>query len=282
MREPIFVRTRTHYDSYQDFWRLVELAGFRTRYVDEIRLDADATYIVTPINGEVRPHIANERVRVGWPADAETLARLVVWALERPDSPTARPWASEVSDLLAFFDEVWVSDRSLEQLDTRARFVPMGSDTGLGAPGAFDAKVYDVAFMGYMIPRRDGIAHALRQRGISIAPNGWGAERAATLVRTRIMLNVHQHERPMPIGEPLRIALAAAFRMALVSETLADPYPLTVGMDFEMAPYGDLAARVEALLAHPAQLHGLGQDLYARLCIDHRFAYNVRNALEVF
>lgn len=291
MREPIFVKTRTHYDSYQDFWQLVELGGFETCYVDEIRLDRAKAYIVTPVNGEVRPHIENERLRLKRAhglALASTLrvpsaARLVVWALERPDAPCARPWKNEVSDLLQYFDEVWVSDRALGALDPRARFVPLGSDARLGrAPGDFaETYAYDVAFMGYMIPRREGIARQLQSRGIRVAPNGWGAERAAVLASTRIMLNVHQHNNPAPFGEPLRIALAASFRMVLVSETLADPYPLVAGHDFELAPYDGLVARVAGMLAHPAQMHGLGLNLYARLCVEHTFVRSVHDALEL-
>ncbi len=38
MAEITFVKTRHVYDSYTDFWRLVELSGFPTIYYDELDL----------------------------------------------------------------------------------------------------------------------------------------------------------------------------------------------------------------------------------------------------
>jgi len=274
--QPTFVRTRTVYDSYADYWELVRLSGFDTCYVDEIRYDADRLYIVTPINGEVRPHIANERVRVG---PANKRARLVTWGLERPDSPTARVWTAEVDDLLGWFDEVWVSDKHLHSMDTRARFVPLGSHPGLGGAKVRPAD-FDVAFMGYMIPRRQTVADQLSALGYRLAPNGWGVDRRHTLQRTRLMLNVHQHNTPLPIAEPLRIALAAAFRMPLVSETLARPRPLQSGWDVLSVGYDRLAETAQLVLQREHLERELGDRLYRKLCCEQTFREGVERGVE--
>lgn len=280
--QPTFVRTRTVYDSYSDYWTLVELSGFDTCYVDQIRLDEDRLYVVTPMNGEVRPHITNERNRVG----CDTVARLVMWCLERPDSPGARPWApndgsGELDELLKWFDEVWVSDEHFQHMDPkrRARFVPLGSHPKLGGAKVRPAD-FDVAFMGYMIPRRQTIADKLRAAGLRVAPNGWGAERRFTLQRTRLMLNTHQHNSPMPIGEPLRIALAAAFRMPLVSETLSSPKPLQQGWDVISCGYDSLVDRVREVLGSAHLERDLGDRIYRKLCIEQTFKQGVLGALE--
>lgn len=267
-RDPIFARTRVEYDSYSDFWRLVELSAFPTCYVDEIQLDAPVTYITTPINGSFRPHIRNEIVRVG----ENRRAKLVWWGLERPDAGGARPWSSEVSDMLLYADEVWVSDAYFGALDPRARFVPLGSHSGLGGPRSTAVR-YDVTFQGYMVPRRQSVENACIGLGLSIGPSGWGVERDAVLRATRVMLNMHQHDSPLPIAEPLRIALAAAYRMTFVSEHLADPYPLVAGLDYIDVP--ELAHLAAAVSRAPV----LGERLYERLCVEHTFRRGVMEAL---
>jgi len=262
----VFVRTRHVYDSYQDLWRLVELSGIETCYVDELRFDRDVLYVCATINGEIRPHIVNERKRCG----AGVRARTAAWALERPDAPSAPPWEAEVTDLLRFFDIVWVSDQTLQALDPRTRFVPFGSHAGLGSSSKREM-AYDVAFMGYMIPRRDSIAAQLRAHGLRVAPNGWGAERDTILRSTRLMLNVHQHERPMPVGEPLRFALAAAYQLPLVSELVERPAPLTNGYDVLLRTYDELVSAVRVVLSDATECSRLGGNLHGTLCQLHPF-----------
>ena len=52
--EIIFCRTRYNYETYQDYFKLIDLSGFRTVFVDEIeQYDAyDNVFIITPLNGE--------------------------------------------------------------------------------------------------------------------------------------------------------------------------------------------------------------------------------------
>src|SRR3972149_12259759 len=54
MSDPIFVKTRYHYDPYVDFWDLVALSKFQSVYVDEMDLyDSEKLYMVSPHNGEL-------------------------------------------------------------------------------------------------------------------------------------------------------------------------------------------------------------------------------------
>src|SRR6266404_2769198 len=85
VQEPIFARTRYQYQSYSDFWRLVELSNFQTCYVDQIDLENDQIYITTPINGEHRPHINHRRSIL----KKAQQARVVTWMLERPINSSA-------------------------------------------------------------------------------------------------------------------------------------------------------------------------------------------------
>ncbi len=154
MAEITFVKTRHVYDSYTDFWRLVELSGFPTIYADELDISKDGVYITAPMNRDWRLHIRNEQ-REGKPINAH----LVSWNIERPSGSAGSVleyakqnrylqyglW--ENGKLLSddnppeqsqgrFVDEVWVSDRRLaDETEHATRFVILGSDEGLGEPG---------------------------------------------------------------------------------------------------------------------------------------------------
>lgn len=272
---PIFARTRFGYDSYSDFWKLVELSGFPTCFVDQIDLQSDNTYITTPVNGELRPHVAYRRTL------GPQSARIIWWNLERPDDARELGLSAQLDEILHFVDEVWVSDRYYASLDPRLKFVVLGSHEGLARTIAglnyvfAPMKTYDVALMAAPVPRREGVIYELKQRGLRVAPNAWGAEREQILRGTHVMLNVHQHENPMPIGEPLRFALAAAYRMVLISERIGDIYPLDHGC-LVSAPFSDLVDFVGAL-SRPASQYG--ERLHQRLCVELNFRKCVEDAL---
>lgn len=275
--KPVFARTRHVYGSYSDFWRLVELSGFETCFIDQIRLDTEETYIVTPINGEFRPHIENERLRLSLRHEP-VRANVIWWALERPDHPGSVPWPDTVTDLLQYVDEVWASSRFL--LDgQRVQWVPMGSHLALSSGPRNVTFDYDVAMMAYMTPRRQTIADELVKRGFRLAPNAWGEERDRILRSTRCMLSVHQNDKPAPMEEPLRIALAAAYELPLVSEHVRYPLPLIAGVHYADAKYGQLVATVDALLRMPALASDLGNNLRQLLCVERTFRACVEEAL---
>jgi hypothetical protein len=253
-----FCRTRYEYGSYTDFWRLVELAGYPTIYVDEIPKDAPGeTFIVTPINGE-------------WKQGIETSGRVIWWQLEWGLGDGAPPGT----------DETWTSDRYHAQ-EIGARFVPLGSHPSLiqiNPAVRWRDPRWDVALLAYMdVYRRAGIIPGLKERSLRVAPNGWGEERDTVLERSRCMLNVHQHDE-WPCVPVQRFALAAAAAIPLVSEAMNDPFPYVAGRDFLSASYDDLFPMVTVLLGN-----GQGRDLAAHLmhtaCVDYRFDKNVEKAL---
>lgn len=218
MMDIVFVKTRYKYDSYTDFWKLVELAGFWTCYVDEVDVSKPRVYILSPMNGEWDPHINNQ---LGLPHNAH----LVHWCLERPSgagglfnygkSNRARLYQRTL-------DDVWVSDRRMAS-ETMLRFVVLGSHYGLGEPS--NMKMYDFCHMSYVTNRRAMVYN--QHDGKLIGPNRWpwdsAPSRDIVLKQSRFALNIHQDS--YPFQEPLRWALFAAYGLPMLTEEVADAYP---------------------------------------------------------
>lgn len=270
MSHVTMARTRWQYDSYKDFWTLVELSGLDTCYIDEIDLSRETVYVTTPMNGETRPAIESARTRV---VSADRKARLVWWALERPDQDNAKPFKEEVDAALKFFDEVWVSDAHFASLDTRVRHVVLGSHPKL-REGHVARPLYDFAHMSYVWGRRAEVIHELEKK-YEVAPNAWGAKRAQILNATKVMFNTHQ--TPSPIGEPLRFAIAAAFRLPLLTESLAAPFPLERGRHFIDVPLDHMIDEAKGFLRR-TDLDKMGNELHDELCIHRTFANGVNEA----
>lgn len=279
--EIVFARTSYFYQSYVDFWRLVELAGFPVCEVKDIDLERDAVYIFTPANGELRPHVRHRRSLLQKPQQA----KIVWWDLERMDSGNwelgtiqGNECVTRMTDeILEYVDHIWVSDRYFASLDLRMTFVPMGSDArlALGAPDPM--KVYDVCALTYNNHRRDLIYGQMQQKW-KMAPNSaWGDERDRILRRSKCMVYVHQ--TPMPIGAPLRMALAAAYRLPVISETLADQYPHKDGHDVVLASHGEILPKTQAWL-NDSRLASVGENLYQKLCIQMPFKKCVMEGVE--
>jgi len=281
-RPIVFAKTDWIYDSYKDLWRLVELAGFEVCRVSEIDLERDACYITSPFSGETRQHLGHRRATLTAPARAT----VVWWNLERPDSEYYEPGAAiepkvrgQTDAALEFVDRVWVSDRHMATLDPRQQFVILGSDARLAGdtPPTPLPIEYDVIHLSYLTHRRKLVYDALAARGLRIAPGGWGDTRDTLLRSSRVMLNVHQ--TPAPVGEPLRFALAAAYRLPTVTETLADPYPL----DSFQCIGGEHARLVEIVTtwvrSDPSVLEALGLRLHHTLCIEHPFRQEVERGV---
>lgn len=193
-------------------------------YVDEIDLsDADAVYIVSPINGEFDSHI-------NW--DVDRKCTIYHWNLERPGSGSLADYA--VSNRRRIhenkLDAIIVSDRRLaNDCGAYHYYMPVGGHIGLGEPGEHDT--YD--FIHLMAPSHRRIQLGLFDYpiaratlcGRSIAPNGWGWARHRALQQSKYMLNVHQDDHLYI--EPLRFVLAACYGLPIVSEVVYDPFPYT-------------------------------------------------------
>lgn len=250
-----FVRTRHTYDSYNDLWMLVELADYPICYVDEIDAsDAAQAYILPTRNGEWGN---------GWP-DAK--ARLIHWNLEWDDYPPMTGIA-----------ETWHSDQWFAE-HIGARYVPMGSDVRLCPNADHYNEQYDVAYMGYMIPRRERIWNELQWAGVKPSPiHAWGDERHRILRSSAAYLHVHQHD-DKPGVPPLRMVVAAAYALPVITEFCADPGVFTTkALGYN---YAELAENVKAAVAdweHCLLPYGLA--LRQFLCEDYTFAKSVEGAL---
>ncbi len=273
----VFARTRWVYDSYRDFWHLVELAGFPVCYVDEIDLSLEHVYILTPYNGEVEPvMLAKRRALVG-PARA----RVIWWNLERPDVPGSPPLHDVVTKALESVTDVWVADRHYRALDERQQHVSFGSHPGLaqcyGTEEPFSVErhehLYDYAHISYVHGRRVAIHEQLKRLGLREAPGGGDHQlRDRVLRQSRVLISTHQ--TPSSLAEQSRLALAAAYHMPLVCEHLADPYPMRVGEHYLDATAESLPLVVRDL-SQPAERESvrrdLGNRLFRLLCEEHSF-----------
>lgn len=254
-----FCHTNQHYDSYDDFWRLVELCGYEIISIDDIEADnPEATYIITPINGNVKS---------GWP---NAKARIILWNMEWTAKTGAIPGVAEI----------WASDRYFAH-KTGARFVPVGSHPDLVAVrNTPQAAVWDVAVLAYRGPHRRGhILEQLDKRGFSLAPDGWGEARDAVLRQSRVLVHIHQHEA-WPCVPVLRFAFAASAWIPVVAERCQDALPYVAGRDYMAADYDRLPAVVERFL-NDGYSGDFAASMYQTACATHRFDLNVAAALGV-
>jgi hypothetical protein len=245
MPEVIFVKPYYAAPSYSDFWRMVELAGYPI--VSDIDRESDNCYIICA-------HAAD------WHQGyADCKCRVIRWEIEYYDDvdyraiPNVEIWSS---------DAAWAEHKGL-------RFVPMGSDARLagyevvmgGAAVTMTGEIYrtiadypvwhhapmnrqmdkryDVATLFYKTYRRLHIEGQLRDWGVSVAPDGWGRDRHTYLQQSHALLNVHQRNDVHAIA-PQRFALAAAYKLPMITETLPDMRPFTPDTIL-MRPYTELA-----------------------------------------
>lgn len=109
---------------------------------------------------------------------------------------------------------------------------------------------YDILFTGVMTPRRQAVIDRLTRHCCVFAHARWGSELLDAFSRSRIVLNIHQHDEPVPL-EQVRISYALNQRAFVLSETSADqPYPFLAGV-----PYDELADRaLDYLFDPPARM----------------------------
>jgi hypothetical protein len=254
----VFAKTRYHYDSYGDFFRLAELSGFPVIYLDEIDpTDASKTYIFSPINGEIQ----RDGVMIGWP-DAK--ARIIHWLLEQG-----------CYDPVPGVAETWCSDPTLAR-ECGAQYVLMGSHPRLSPWSIPDQRSYNFDFiaLSYWTHRRTKVRDKMLIRGFTFAPNGWHEQRHHALIQSQHMLHLHQNDGK-PYYAPQRWCIAAAYHMPLISETLGDrgAFPEETFTEVE---YMELQFGFER-----DHLNGkdTGEALYRFLCIDNPFRKCVERAL---
>ena len=256
-----FVRPENTYPSYNDFWKLVRLAGWSIIGAQDVHLEnvADTYVFVTP---EAYPDVRG------------AAARCVAWEFEYAGDYT--------HDVSAWAGELWASDPVWAK-EHNARFVLLGSDPPLVepvAPQPDDAEMtlgYDATMLGYMVGRRSAIKAALPDLRWTADYAEDPITRHTMLTYTRLMLHVHQHDGAGYCA-PLRIALAAAYKLPVISETVNAPGPYHKRVWY--ADYADIPALVREKLHDPQALARRGATLYDWLCVKQPFAANVREALE--
>lgn len=261
-----FARTRHHYGSYTDFWRLVECSGFSTCYVDEIDLADDRqTYIFTPINGETMPLL---------PAWKDRRCKIVWWNLERPEDETL---PASLASVKGAVDAVWVSDRSYAALHGALTYVALAGHHKFGA--CTRERSYDVCHLSYVHGRRGNVIADLSARGLKIAPDAYGKDAQDRVVsRSHLMLNLHQYDG-MFILAPIRFAVAASYAIPIVSETCTHP---DVGvLAVATAPLAKIVKTTIRALSDKDRLREHGAALYERMCVTTDFGREVENAVHL-
>ena len=255
----VFARTRHVYDSYWHFWKLVELSGYETCYLDEADLDdVSKCYVTTPLNGEIT---AWQRPRT---------AQTVWWCLEQYDPAGGGvPLSGRLDSVIGPngpFDRIWGSDEFFCAKDHRIEFVRLGSDRALNPRGlAYENPTlrYDATPLAYLWGRRAELVEQLSRFGVRLGPMCYEEPaRSEMLSTSRWILNLQQY--PEPFIAPLRPAIAAAYGCALASEPLGVPYPHVV-------EEGDVR-KLAALVREGGNLpRHLAQNLHQFLCVDNTF-----------
>lgn len=258
MGDVYFVKTKTHYDPYRDFFKLAELSGYPVIYTDEMDVeDSSKTYIFTPLNGDTQN---------GWQG---VKAQIILFDLEWRIGESSYEWAENLLVIPPGVKRVWASDKWYAD-KINAEYVPLGSHAGLVGDAVLNGGGYDVALLAYLSGRRTHIAAQLQDKhGLKLAPNAWNPERDAMLKSTTAMVHVHQHDK-VPTIAPLRFALAAAYKLPLISERVYEPDLFQDAVLF--AEYGSLPEYAAALVKHaPTLLRAWGDGLHDRLCVSNNF-----------
>lgn len=256
--DPIFVRPRHDYHPYSDLYRLVELSGYDLIFFDEMDIsDPTKCYLFSPANGEIGQ---------GWP---NAKARLIHLQLE---------WETEQPLPIPGVSEKWTCDLWHAKY-IGAKFIPLGSHPDLNLHPADNlAKEYDVTFLAAPVNRRYQIWGEIESRGLSVSPIGWGEDRHAILSKSRSMVIVHQWEQFKCIA-PLRWALAAAYRLPLISESVYCRDPFGHG-HFMTCDFDRLGKFTELHVRDPYnRLSDYGLALHNFLCHEMTFRKSIERAL---
>ena len=254
--DPIFVFPEKHYPSYSDIRRLAELSGFDIISPKKIDPFGRRPYIV--VSPEPPGQLNGLR------------AHIICWQLEYAgdythnyDGLNVDVWAS---------DKVWAAEHG-------AKYVMLGSHPGLADGEPLDPH-YDVSMLAYLTPRRQMVKDVLSDLRWPVDYPGHDmSERDTVLLRTKLMLHIHQHENA-PYMAPQRIAIAAAHYMPVVSETVKDAGDLESYLTF--ADYADIPDVVRKRVAEVPVIGDLagGEQLNKFLCVEHTFRSCVKEALK--
>ena len=132
---------------------------------------------------------------------------------------------------------------------------------------------YDTIMLSYMTNRRLQMATWFAEKGLSIAPNGWHEKRHERLMQSRLMLHIHQNDRRYIA--PQRWALAAAYKLPLISELLDNTGDFAP-THFLQSEYGNIPRFVKYWVTEKTDdLQRYGEILHQFLCFDRTFRREV-------
>ena len=274
MESIVFVRSPRNYSSYTDFWRLVELSGFPIIEQSQIHFESDRLYVWVEMDVDFMIPVSDH-------PKGTRRARTAFWHIEPVDRrasatmDAAAWWKASLDKTLSLVDDVWVSDMGIFNMDPRSRWVCFGGHSGLRESVTNNGSLYDVAHLGQRTPRRERVIEDLERRGISVSPSLWGDDRLRILTYSKLMLDVQRLEG-VPLATPIRWVTAAAYKLPLVREKLPDPSPLVDGESIIMAPYDQLADRVEEALKQ--DLKPIGFAAWKAFCEINTFRSCVEDA----
>lgn len=257
--KPTFVFPPTEYPSYMDMVRLVAMSGYEMVAPPQVRLD-DPTraYIFTGPEGI--PDCTGAR------------AFTAFWQLEYQGDYADQPHRMTCREL-------WGSDPGWCKRNG-AKYVLLGSNAGLSMADEKRPRAYDLTMLAYMTPRRQAIRERLGNlRWPENYPGHNSLRRHQILLSTELMLHVHQHDSAPHVLAPLRLALAAAYRLPVICEDVADRGPYN-GAVYQWAPYADIPLVVEGFLRQPCETGPYRAGLTDLLCHEMPFKKCVEEALQ--
>lgn len=261
MSQVLFARPRHEYQSYSDYWRLVELAGYPIIYLDEMDLQSDNCYIFSTPSTFWHDGVEGN----GFP---NARARLIYHSLE---------FYLDVNYPTIPGVEVWTPDKwYAEKTDTR--YVPFGSDVALNLqPGTMPSARY-VATLWAESGHRYTAYGSMVNAGLRMGVGGWGETRHLNLLSSSVMVHAHQWS-DRPTIAPQRWALAAAYRLPLISEHLGDAGVFN-GMVLETnAQEMGTFVYEHVQPANRGLMRRYADRLYDQMCIKQPFRRTIEEAL---
>lgn len=256
--KPTFVFPPTEYPSYMDLVRLVAMAGYEMVAPPQVHLDdPKRVYIFTGPEGI--------------PDCTSAQAHTIFWQMEYEGDYADQPHRLTC-------DELWGSDPGWCARNG-ARYVLLGSNPGLSMADEKRISAYDVTMLAYMTPRRQAIRERLGHlRWPENYPGHNSLRRHQVLLSVELMLHVHQHESATPVLAPLRLALAAAYRLPVICEDVVDRGPYDGAITW-WAAYADIPRTVEGFLREPVETGAYRGGLTDLLCYEMPFKKCVEEAL---
>lgn len=294
-KQPIFVLTKHKYESYTDLIRLIELAGYPTCYPDDIKPRSKNTYILPISNGELPTD--------GWSKPTARIIRwLFEWGIEEKRNGVAEYWCPDAwnaaqndARYVPLGGDARLNEQSYppnENVALSEAGKPPKRDALKELPRDLDKRGMwyknewyniDIAFPAYLTNRRMWVRDRLIERGVKFnnvpddlpaAATSWGAERNAAYNAARLAWHIHQ-DADKPALPPLRLVMAAAYRLPFLSESVPDQgvfRGLIVTED-----YADMVERVPYWLSQ--DLTGYADALARYLNEEYTFAHSVESNL---